>query len=119
MGTKIAVQWTGKGELESVLKKALFESEKAVSASLKNHAELMKVSAKAHAPVDTGALKENITASYQGKLSAEIRSGVGYAGFQEFGTRYQGGTPHIRPAFNEIIPKFESQLREIAEGLFV
>lgn len=49
------------------------------------------------APVDTGYLKSQIRRAGQGTFWL-VESGAHYAGWQEYGTRYQKGTPHMRPA---------------------
>lgn len=37
-----------------------------------------------------------------------IGTNIRYASFQEFGTSYQSGTPHVRPGFDKGISEFES-----------
>ena len=52
-------------------------------------------------PVDTGRLRASITTEpgdAGGEFSVRIGTDVFYAIFQEFGTRYQSGTPFLRPA---------------------
>lgn len=55
------------------------------------------------APVDTGHLRD----SYQTSVEDSGEGAVGrvfttveYSIFQEYGTRYQSGTPHVRPALD-------------------
>lgn len=55
--------------------------------------------AKSLAPVDTGALRDSIYARASG-LELEFGNDVEYGAYQEFGTRFQPGTAHIRPALD-------------------
>lgn len=60
--------------------------------------------AKRLAPVDTGRLRASITHEVgkdaQGPVGI-VGSDVSYAPHQEFGTRFQRGTPFLRPALRE------------------
>jgi len=55
--------------------------------------------ARSLAPVDTGALRDSIYARASG-FELEFGNAVDYGMYQEFGTRFQPGTPHIRPALD-------------------
>ena len=112
------IEWSGLDELGAVFAKAVAESEGKVGQVIYNNAEQMSAKARSYAPVDTAFLKENITSKKTGNLSAEVESGAGYAGFQEWGTRYQTGTPHIKPSFDDQVPILEQQIRDVARGLF-
>ena len=59
----------------------------------------MEDMAKSLAPVDTGALRDSIYHRAVG-FFLEFGNDVEYGMFQEFGTRFQPGTPHIRPALD-------------------
>lgn len=39
-----------------------------------------------------------------------IGTNVRYAQFQEFGTSYQSGTPHLRPGFDEVVAMHVSRI---------
>lgn len=71
--------------------------------------------AKQIAPVDTGRLRSSI-AHKQGRdmrgAYVEIGSSVSYAGFVEFGTRYQSPQPFLRPAFAEAISSASQRFRQ-------
>lgn len=77
----------------------------------KNGSE-MQQEAMRQAPVDTGHLKRSISLSGD-SLSAEIESKSEYAPYQEYGTRFQPGKPHIRPAFEKQKPIFEQDIKNI------
>lgn len=48
-----------------------------------------------------------------GGMTAEVESTAEYAGYQEYGTRFMKGKPHIRPAFDEQKGKFKSDLGKL------
>jgi HK97 gp10 family phage protein len=65
-------------------------------------------------PVDTGALR----AGWQVRQSrtqytaeVEIFNKVPYAGYVEYGTRYQRSQPMLRPAVNKILPRLIAKIR--------
>ncbi|MDL2310480.1 HK97 gp10 family phage protein [Peptostreptococcaceae bacterium OttesenSCG-928-C18] len=74
----------------------------------------MRENARKYAPVDTGELQRNITEELKsGGLTGIVSSNVKYARAQEYGTRFQTGTPHIRPAFYKQKDKFINDLEKI------
>lgn len=111
------IEWIGKDELGDLLQKAIDQSEENVDKVIKNNGEKLQARAKVHAPVDTGFLKASINAQY-GHLQAEVTSQAYYGIYQEYGTRYQPGTPHIRPGFHDVVPDLERDIKDVAEGLF-
>ena len=66
----------------------------------------VEADAKQRAPVDTGALRNSIAARMIGPLTAEIVCGVEYGIYQEYGTRFQAGTPFLTPAVDAIREPF-------------
>ena len=63
---------------------------------------IVDASAKARTPVDTGLLRgDNKKSVNESKLIAQEKNNTEYAGFVEFGTRYQKAQPFIRPALIE------------------
>lgn len=76
----------------------------AVAASVRASCALIEQSAKLFAPVDTGRLRDSIQTNIDdtGKtVVGTVGTEVPYAAFQEFGTRFQSGTPFLRPAIDE------------------
>lgn len=66
----------------------------------------VETAAKRLAPVDTGRLRSSIEHSLSGNgdgMRADIYSTVNYAIYQELGTRYQSGTPFLRPALHQVM----------------
>lgn len=93
---------------------------KAVAQSVqvvKNNTEELQKKAKTYAPVDTGFLKNNIVSRYEG-MSGIVHSQAGYSAYQEYGTRYQSGTPFMRPGLQFIYPKFQKDMTDVMRGAF-
>ena len=93
--------------------KAVAQSVKVV----KNNTEELKAKAHSMAPEDTGFLKNNIVTRYEG-MSGIVHSQAGYSGYQEYGTRYQSGTPFMRPALMFIYPQFRKDMLDVMKGAF-
>ena len=108
-----------KGDLEllAVLNKSNSQIHNATMKALKNNTEKTMQQAKKNAPVDTGFLKNNIVTRYE-DMSGIVHSQSAYSGFQEFGTRYQSGTPFIRPALMFIYPQFRKDMLDVMKGVF-
>lgn len=114
---KVDIEWRGLERLTATISNA---HPKAVTQSLqvvKNMGDKGKSVSKRLAPFDTRFLKKSITTSYQG-MEAHITSGAGYAGFQEYGTRFQPGKAHIRPMLDEIEPEFQKLMTDVMRGAF-
>ena len=93
---------------------------KAVAQSVqvvKNNTEELQKKAKVYAPVDTGFLRNNIASRYEG-MSGIVHSQAAYSFFQEYGTRYQSGTPFMRPALMFIYPQFRKDMTDVMRGAF-
>ena len=60
---------------------------------------IIETACKGFAPVDTGRLRASITHEAQGDKTVIIAPHVDYAVYQEFGTKYQSGTPFMKPGF--------------------
>ena len=108
MSTKLI----GFNELEVKLKKNMDLS--AVKTVVKKNGAEMQKKAMQNAPIDTGHLRGSITLEItdNGK-TAEVESTADYAAYQEYGTRFMKGKPHIRPAFDEQKGKFKSDLGKL------
>ena len=73
--------------------------------------------AKMFAPVDTGNLRQSIITRTVDDLTSEIISGADYAIFQEYGTRFQPGTAHMRPALERVEPSFVAAIEQLGDTL--
>ncbi len=79
----------------------------------------IEADAKQFAPVDTGALRNSISSSFDGDgrhgaMTAEIGPTVDYGIYQEFGTSTQPGTPFLGPAFDRRVPSYNEALGILA-----
>jgi HK97 gp10 family phage protein len=68
------------------------------------------------APVDTGFLKRHIHLNFTVTLTdfvAVVSGDAEYDAYQEYGTRFQPGTPHLRPALYETEDTFVSEMERL------
>ena len=114
----MSVEWHGAERLTMAIRGASQKAMEQSSQVIRNNTERHKASAKAKAPVDTGFLKNHITSSYPDRLEGHVKSEAAYSGYQEYGTRFQTGTPHIRPALREIEPQFKKDMDDVLKGVF-
>lgn len=114
----MSVEWHGAERLTMAIRGASQKAMEQSSQVIRNNTERLKASAKAKAPVDTGFLKNHITSSYPNSLEGHVKSEAAYSGYQEYGTRFQTGTPHIRPALREIEPQFKKDMTDVLKGVF-
>ena len=114
----MSVEWHGAERLTMAIRGASPKAMEQSSQVIRNNTERLKASAKAKAPVDTGFLKNHITSSYPNRLEGRVKSEAAYSGYQEYGTRFQTGTPHIRPALQEIEPQFKKDMNDVLKGVF-
>ena len=114
----MSVEWHGAERLTMAIRGASQKAMEQSSQVIRNNTERLKASAKAKAPVDTGFLKNHITSSYPNSLEGHVKSEAAYSGYQEYGTRFQTGTPHIRPALREIEPQFKKDMTDVMKGVF-
>ena len=114
----MSVEWHGAERLTMAIRGAGPKAMEQSSQVIRNNTERLKASAKVKAPVDTGFLKNHITSSYPNRLEGRVKSEAAYSGYQEYGTRFQTGTPHIRPALQEIEPQFKQDMNNVLKGVF-
>lgn len=121
MGKSFSIDWQGDKELMVKLQRGGGRQMRSdVWKVLKNNAEKGKSIAKSKAPVDTGFLKGQIQTEMSDwpGLTVKIIAGAGYSAYQEYGTRFQPGTPFMRPMLEEINPQFEQDVEEVVKGVF-
>lgn len=75
------------------------EAGRALDDALGDGAVEIQATAQQQAPVDTGRLRSSIKTDKVGGAHYEVSTDVDYAEYQEYGTRYQSGTPFMRPAY--------------------
>ena len=120
---KVTVTFDGIEGLENSLRKKLELHNSVVPVIRKNTGNLQE-RAMRYAPVDTGHLKRSITADIldaglTGVVESDARNSYGdnYAVYQEYGTRYQPGTPHVGPAFNDTKGEFIEDIKKVVKEL--
>jgi HK97 gp10 family phage protein len=69
--------------------------------------------AKQLAPVDTGNLRNSITAEQQGTLAWIVAVGAVYGIYQEYGTHKMAASPYLTPAFMAVAPALIEALGSI------
>ena len=114
----MSVEWHGAERLTMAIRGSSRKVMEQSSQVIHNNTEKLKANAKAKAPVDTGFLKNHITSSYPNRLEGRVKSEAAYSGYQEYGTRFQTGTAHIRPALQEIEPQFNKDMTDVLKGVF-
>lgn len=108
----MGVKLIGFEKLEAKLTKNMDLS--AVKSAVKKNGSAMQKKAQKEAPIDSGHLHDVIFLEItDGGMTAEVESTAEYAAYQEYGTRFMKGKPHIRPAFDEQKGKFKSDLGKL------
>lgn len=106
------MQFNGVNQLVGALKKRANLND--VKDVVKLNGSEMHRKAQRNAPVDTGNLKRHVTLkAADGGFTAKVASEAEYAPYQEYGTRYQSGKPHIRPAYHEQKGKFINDMKRL------
>ena len=76
----------------------------------------MQTKAQRKAPVDKGNLKREISLAITDLgMTAKVTGEVDYDSYQEYGTRFQEGTPHIRPAYKEQKEQFKRDMDKLVK----
>lgn len=108
----MGVKLIGFEKLEAKLTKNMDLSK--VKATVKKNGAQLQKKAQKEAPIDSGHLHDVIFLEItDGGMTAEVESTAEYAAYQEYGTRFMKGKPHIRPAFDEQKGKFKSDLGKL------
>ena len=72
--------------------------------------------AERYAPNDTGFLERHINYYPEDNgFTAKVASEAQYAPYQEWGTRFQTGTPHVGPAFNQQKRQFIRDMKRLTK----
>lgn len=88
----------------------------AVKTVVKKNGSRLQQQAMENAPVDTGTLKRSITLDItDGGMSAESEATVHYAGYVEYGTRFMGAQPYMRPALKEVGKQFKRDMEKLVK----
>ena len=87
-------------------------SDMKIKQALERCGGIWETSAKAHAPVDTGRLRNSIEHHAEGDDTMVVETNVEYAIYQEFGTSRQRGTPFVRPSGYENVQTFKTEIEK-------
>lgn len=82
-------------------------SDESIARALEQCGALWETTAKSLAPVDTGRLRNSIEHKAEGKNTEVVQTNVEYAIYQEMGTRYQSGTPFLKPSGEQLVGEFK------------
>jgi len=80
-------------------------------------AEAVQGRAAAKAPVDTGALRNSISAGFFRSLLWHVGDGVEYGIYQELGTSRMAAQPFMVPAVEWARPEYNKSWRKLFEAL--
>lgn len=83
-------------------------SDGAIERALEQCGAVWETNAKQLSPVDTGRLRNSIEHHAESKNTEVIQTNVEYAIYQEMGTRYQSGTPFIKPSGESLVNTFKT-----------
>lgn len=109
------INFEGLEELRNgLLKEVTMEKKKS---AVRKHTTRLKSSAIKHAvftggrtgKYSTGATRRSIEAEYQ-PTQGKAKATTGYSGYPEGGTRFMSAQPFMKPAMEEIIPDFLTDL---------
>lgn len=82
--------------------------------AVKINTATLQTKAQRKAPVDTGNLKRSIALDFlDGGFTGRVATNVEYAPIQEFGSRFQTGTPFLRPSLKETELLFRNDLQRL------
>ena len=118
MAGGMQIDWHGVEQLTMVIKGAGSRVREESGRVVKNKTEKLKKRSQEKAPKKTEFLKDHIKSSYPNDLEGHVKGESAYEGYQEYGTRFQPGTPHIRPALREIEPEFRKDMTDVMKGAF-
>lgn len=111
-----SIKITGVKELQQHLKKNanLDDVKKVIRQNGSELQQKMQNKADFTKGYQTGQTKRSITLEIQDSgLKAEIQPTTEYSPYLEFGTRFMSAQPFVRPAFEEQLPKFKSDMQKL------
>lgn len=108
----MSVEIRGVKEMQKMLNEVA--SLKDIQNAVKVNTTEMHQKASRRAPVDTGHLKRSLNVEFKdGGLTGRVYTDVEYGIYQEFGTRFQAGTPFMRPAFYDQRVRFMQDMSRL------
>ncbi|MFS1663348.1 HK97-gp10 family putative phage morphogenesis protein [Streptococcus sp. zg-JUN1979] len=118
MAKLFSVDWHGTERLTMTIKGSGERVRQLSSVVIKNNTEKVKAKAKELVGYDTGFEHDHIKSSYPNQLEGHVTDEAAYGGYQEYGTRFQAGHPHMRPALWDVEKDFQKEMTDIMKGVF-
>jgi HK97 gp10 family phage protein len=115
---KFSHQITGTSTLKGVIASARRNAPRQTTQVVKSNAEEIKKTARRLAPKDSWFMHDNIYTRHEGMKSI-IHSPAPYSGYVENGTRFMDAQPFMFPAVEEQQEKFNKDLQDVMDGVFV
>lgn len=113
---KVNIEFEGADQLIRKFNNQPAAIQREASGIIMNSALQVEKRASDNAPVDTGYLRQHITANKTGEMSAEVVASADYAIYQEYGTRKMSAHPFMRPAMDQEGPLFMRKLQNLLNG---
>lgn len=113
-----SIKITGVKELQQRLKKnvTLDDVKKVVRQNGSELQTKMQDKADFTKGYQTGQTKRSITLEMQNSgLTAEVQPTTDYSPYLEFGTRFMSAQPFVRPAFEEQLTQFKSDMQKLVK----
>lgn len=113
-----SIKVTGVKELQKRLKKnvTLDDVKKVVRQNGSELQEKMQDKADFKKGYQTGETKRSITLEIQNSgMTAEVKPTTDYSPYLEFGTRFMDAQPFVRPAFEEQLTQFKSDMQKLVK----
>ena len=110
------IELKGWDKLEKQLKKncEMRDVQRVVKRNGAEMAEKMVRNADFAKGYQTGATKRSITTEIQDNgFTAVVEPGTEYSPYLEYGTRFMDAQPFVRPAYNEQVIKFKSDMQKL------
>ena len=99
--------------IESHKDEVIQAKDEAIARALETIGLVAERYAKEYAPVDTGRLRNSIShEAVPEEETVYIGTNVEYAPYQELGTRFQPGTPFLRPAIDNHLDEYKQIVEE-------
>lgn len=118
MAGGMKIDWHGAERLTMVIAGAGAKVNDQAGQVVKNNTEKLKTKTQKLAPKDTEFMADHIKSSFPAPLEGHVNGEAAYNGYQEYGTRFQPGKPHFRPALREVEPQFKKDMTDVMKGVF-
>ena len=97
------------GANKKILDFTASKKEKIKNAVIKSALNIQR-NAKRECPVDTGALRNSISVSFESDYGTFVSAEMPYAAYVEYGTKNMEAQPYMRPAAEAEVAKLKSEI---------